>query len=369
MLPMSLLPRDDGNGPEKCTQAAIRALLAQLDLHNVRYWPVSPDHLNMGELSLTIHPEDFSRCKSACQTLEGVKLLRSLGASGDLQIILRDPVSVKGKYCTVRVRPQDRPSIRSKKTFFRKTLHQSVAWLRPNGLFCVMLGPDGVGKSTTIDHLQRELQALFGPCIKQRWRPGIIRKVKPDSTNRMPHAKVLRGRLTSAVALLGFALDFCIGYEVWARPAMARSETILFDRYFHDILIDPKRYRYAGPMWLPRLLARLIPPHDALFIILDADDEVILSRKQELPASELRRQRMAYASFSARARNSIVVRTERPVDEIVAEIVERILDILASRSAHDVVSASQQLTPSRPSASAVPYPEAPVASSHRQAGG
>lgn len=233
----------------------------------------------------------------------------------------------------------------------------------------MMLGPDGVGKSTTIEHLQRELQILFGPCRKQRWRPGFIRKVKPDSTNRMPNAKVSRGRITSTLALLGFALDFGIGYELGARPALARSETILFDRYFHDLLIDPKRYRYAGPMWLPRLIAKLVPPHDALFIILDADDEVILSRKQELSASELRRQRMAYASFGAHARNAVVIRTERPVAEIVAEIIEKILGVLILRDAPDSANrGAKRLDPPHPSASSVPYPEAPMAASRRRAG-
>jgi thymidylate kinase len=190
-----------------------------------------------------------------------------------------------------------------------------------------------VGKSTTIEGLQRELQTLFGPCRKQRWRPGLIRKVKPDNSNRMPHAKTQRGGTASALSLLGFAVDFSIGYAVSAYPAMARSETIIFDRYFHDLLIDPKRYRYAGPMWLVRFIARFIPPRDALFIILDAEEEVILRRKQELPADELRRQRNAYRSFGALAQNSMVVSTEKPVDEIVAEIVDKILKILASRNA------------------------------------
>jgi thymidylate kinase len=229
-----------------------------------------------------------------------------------------------------------------------------------------------VGKSTTIERLQRELQILFGPCRKQRWRPGVIRKVKPDTTNRMPHAKVLRGRLTSTLALLGFALDFCVGYEFWARSAMARSETILFDRYFHDILIDPRRYRYAGPMWLPRLIAKIVPPHDALFIILDADDEVILSRKQELSASELRRQRMAYASFGARTRNSMVIRTEGSVDEIVSEIIGKIVGILASRNVHGGANERDvRVSPARPSVSSVsiPYSEPPAAPSSRQVGG
>jgi thymidylate kinase len=370
LFPMSASSSDSGNAPEESTGAAIRALLSHFDLNRVRYRPAPPHPLHAGELSLAIHPADFSRSKRMCGALEEVKLLRTLGVSSEFQVILQDSEGARGKYCAVRIRPELHPLRTSWKNRCSEALRGSLRWLRPNGLFCVVLGPDGVGKSTTIEHLQRELQILFGPCRKQRWRPGVIRKVKPDSTNRMPHAKVLRGRFTSALALLGFALDFGIGYEFWARPAMARSETILFDRYFHDILIDPKRYRYAGPMWLPRLIAKIIPPHDALFIILDAADEVILSRKQELSASELRRQRAAYAIFGAQARNAMVIRTERPVDEIVAEIVEKIVGILAWRNTrHAANTSARELGPPHPSVSSVSYPEAPVPSTHRQAGG
>ncbi len=206
------------------------------------------------------------------------------------------------------------------------------AWLRPNGLFCVLLGPDGVGKSTTIQHLQLELEAFLGPCRKRRWRPGIVRRVAPDTGNRMPHAKAVRGSVMSTLFILTLALDFSVGYALSTYPAMARSETVIFDRYFHDLLIDPRRYRYAGPRWLPQLLSRFIPPRKAIFIILDAEEEVILSRKQELPLHELKRQRTAYRTFGSRTPGAMIISADRPVDEIVSEIVHRISEVLAARN-------------------------------------
>ena len=206
-------------------------------------------------------------------------------------------------------------------------------WLLPKGLFLVVLGPDGVGKSTAIRCLQFELQKYFGHCRTERWRPGLIRKVAPDTGNRMPHAKLPRGPVSSAISILGLALDFSVGYLVSAHPAMVRSEAVIFDRYFHDLLIDPKRYRYAGPMWLPHLLSRWIPPRRAIFVVLDADEELILSRKQELPLHELKRQRLAYKAFAARVPKAMIIRTDKPVGEIVSEIIVNILAIRNSRSA------------------------------------
>jgi thymidylate kinase len=205
-------------------------------------------------------------------------------------------------------------------------------WLFPEGLFLVVLGPDGVGKSTTIRCLQLELQKHFNQCRTERWRPGVIRKVSPDTGNRIPHAKVPRGPVSSAISILGLALDFSVGYVASAHPAMARSEAIIFDRYFHDLLVDPKRYRYAGPMWLPQLLSRWIPPRRAIFVVLDADEELILSRKQELPLHELKRQRLAYKAFAARVPQAMIIRTDKPVNEIVSEIIMNILAIRNSRS-------------------------------------
>jgi thymidylate kinase len=335
---------------EAGAQTAIQALLAEFERNKERYCAVHASH-NIHELHLVVHPDDLVHLKSACRTLEQVKLLRTVGVAGEYQIILEDAGDGKRRYSTVRVIPDKHPEGIARELSYganysggastawetrhggwNAALRGIRAWLQPNGLFCVILGPDGVGKSTTIEGLQRELQTLFGPCRKQRWRPGLIRKVKPDSSNRMPHAKTQRGGVASALSLLGFALDFSVGYAVSAYPAMVRSETIIFDRYFHDLLIDPKRYRYAGPTWLVRFMARFIPPRDALFIVLDAEEEVILRRKQELPADELRRQRNAYRSFGAHAQNSMIVSTEKPVDEIVAEIVDKILKILASRN-------------------------------------
>ena len=135
------------------------------------------------------------------------------------------------------------------------------------------------------------------------------------------------------ISILGLALDFSVGYLVSAHPAMVRSEAVIFDRYFHDLLIDPKRYRYAGPMWLPHLLSRWIPPHRAIFVVLDADEELILSRKQELPLHELKRQRLAYKAFAARVPKAMIIRTDKPVGEIVSEIIVNILAIKNSRSA------------------------------------
>lgn len=229
-------------------------------------------------------------------------------------------------------------------------------WVLPEGLFLVVLGPDGVGKSTTIRCLQLELQKHFSHCRTERWRPGLIRRVAPDTGDRIPHAKIPRGPVSSAFSILGLAFDFSVGYMVSAHPAMVKSEAIIFDRYFHDLLIDPKRYRYAGPMWLPQLLSRWIPPRRAIFVVLDADEDLILSRKQELPLQELTRQRLAYREFAAQTPQSMIVRTDRSIDDVVSEIIVNVLAIRNSRSASAAGNwPCQDVNLTSPSADSRPY--------------
>jgi thymidylate kinase len=326
--PLDVLPEQ-----ELQLQTAVQAFLAQLDLKRVRHHT-----MNTGtESCIAIHPDDAGLFRHACRTLEQVRLIRT-GKKGETRVILEDIHNGKRRYSVIRVvltanhAAAQRSFLRSTSVAFKDFFRQTRAWAHPEGLFFVVLGPDGVGKSTTVQHLQMELQVLLGSCRKQRWRPGIVRKIAPDTSNRMPHSKPQRGWIISTILVLGLALDFSIGYAVSAYPALARAETIIFDRYFHDLLIDPRRYRYSGSMQLAKFLSRLMPPRKAIFIILDAEEEVILSRKQELSPKELRRQLNAYRAFGSNAAESMIITTNKPVDEIVGEIIDKMLVILASRN-------------------------------------
>ena len=320
--------------------STFQTILAQLKSQGIRCSAVCDSQEDNTEPRIAIHPVGVGTLHDICDNLKQVKATRTLGISNEVQAIVENGKGSKHRYSTIRfiAAPTCKTVKRDPQSGIKNALRRARAWLHPNGLFCIVLGPDGVGKSTTIQRLQSELQTLLGPCTKQRWRPGVIRKVAPETSNRMPHAKLQRGSIASMLSLLGLALDFSIGYVALAYPAMVRSETFIFDRYFHDLLIDPKRYRYAGPMWLPRYVSRFVPPRKAIFIILDADEEVILRRKQELPLHELKRQRKAYRSFSSRMLNSMVVSTDRAVDEIVSEIMDKIVGTLSTRGSFRAAS-------------------------------
>ncbi len=205
----------------------------------------------------------------------------------------------------------------------------STALVPPaRGLCIVMLGPDGTGKSTMRAHLLRELAPMFRQTRSYHFRPRVIGRIGPGRPIKQPHSMKARGKVASILYLFTIFADYWLGYLLHIRSLLANSSLVVLDRYFHDILIDPVRYRYGGPMWLVRVLQHLVPPRDVLFLVLDADENIIFARKRELAFEELARQRKAYVAWAKEQPNSLVVRTDSSIEQSAAEAVRGIVDYI-----------------------------------------
>jgi thymidylate kinase len=203
---------------------------------------------------------------------------------------------------------------------------------QPTGLSLVFLGPDGVGKSTLVTGLLDALKSAFRRDHTFHWRPGVILPIRDgDGGLANPHDQPCRGPLLSVLFLLGFFVDFWAGHILCVRPLLARSGLVIFDRYYYDILVDPKRYRYAGPQWLLRVMAHLLPRRDELVLVLDAPEEVILSRKRQLSEVELRRMRVEYRQLNTRLKQSHLIETQHGPEQTLALASRIIFDFLAGR--------------------------------------
>jgi thymidylate kinase len=202
-------------------------------------------------------------------------------------------------------------------------------WHEPTG-FCVgILGPDGSGKSTIIGTIQSELLGAFRQTAQMHLLPGLIRKNSRQVND--PHGKPPRTKLASLLKLIYYWLDYTLGYCLKIRPALVHSTLVLFDRYYHDLLVDPRRYRYGAPLWAARLIGTLIPKPD-LFILLDLPAEVARSRKPEVSLDEALRLRKRYLDLPRILPNAHVVDAARPLDEVVAEVEDIILRELQRRT-------------------------------------
>jgi thymidylate kinase len=209
-------------------------------------------------------------------------------------------------------------------------LRRIQRWLQPTGLFVVIMGPDGAGKSTVIQHLVETVAPVFRRHRVFHWRPALLWRRKVVGGTTHPHSRPPYGDWWSIARLLAHLLDYWLGYCVLIRPLLARSGLVVFDRYFYDLLADPKRYRFGGPAWLARFVSWLVPQPDLLFI-LDAPVEVIFSRKQEVMPDELLSQKLQYLQIARSFSQSRLVDSAIPLPQVVAEIGQTVRNYLARR--------------------------------------
>jgi len=214
----------------------------------------------------------------------------------------------------------------------RNALNVMRRIVQPTGCWIALMGPDGCGKSLVLRAVSQEFAPSFRTIRHYHLRPKLIgRKSTSQGPVTDPHGQPPRGAVASIAKVIDLWLDYTLGYLFRILPGLIRTELVLFDRCFYDLLVDSKRIRYGGPPWLLRAVARLAPGPD-LVILLDAPPEVLRSRKQEVPATEVVRQRAAYLDLARTLRSAVVVNAAQPAENVIHDAVAAILDHLGRRT-------------------------------------
>ncbi len=142
-----------------------------------------------------------------------------------------------------------------------------------------------------------------------------------------PHGKEPRGAFLSLVKIAVWLVEEWYFYFVHEK----RGTILICDRYYHDLLVDPKRYRFGAPLWTARLVGKLMP-QPRLWILLDAPAHVLQARKQEVAPEETARQCRAYRDFLLKLPHHVVVDAAQPLDKVIAEAERAITRVVLAEA-------------------------------------
>jgi glycosyltransferase involved in cell wall biosynthesis/thymidylate kinase len=209
-------------------------------------------------------------------------------------------------------------------------------FFKPTGLFVVLVGPDGSGKSTVTGLLLTQLERAFRRTWRFHWRPGLLPKPgrSVDYANEAETAPAVESKYRGVVSLMRFIyywLDFVMGYWLVIYPKKAQTTLVVGERYFPDILVHPQRYGFDVPKWLMRLAAKLVPAPDLLVLLKD-EPEVIYARKSELSPATIAAQIKAYEQELPHWGNTAVIQTTGGPDAVCARISDLVLQECANRT-------------------------------------
>ncbi len=187
--------------------------------------------------------------------------------------------------------------------------------------FIAFLGCDGSGKSAVIEGVVRHFTGLGKTVVQGHWRPKAfsIEDISLSSADD-PHGKPPRGLASSVLKLAWLWVNW---WAAWLGPLGrgAHCSIVVFDRYHADLLVDPKRYRYGGPLWLARFASRMMPQPDHVYF-LDAPPAVLLARKQEVSAEALAASRGRYLTLAKTNPQITIIDASQSLENVIAAVID-----------------------------------------------
>ena len=164
------------------------------------------------------------------------------------------------------------------------------------GRFIVLVGPDGVGKTSVARALLERsgLAAAYFHFIPPLRGPllGSLGPAPPP-----PAKSISRGwRLVGWLRLLRNGVRCWMGYLGTVRPWVRKNRLVVGDRWLYGYIVQPYALKFYGPDWFARAIVGLLPrPH--LVANLSAPPSVIHARKKELTLEQIEHELEAWSGL------------------------------------------------------------------------
>lgn len=195
-----------------------------------------------------------------------------------------------------------------------------------------VIAPDGAGKTTLIDRLISEAEGVFGAVHYFHLRPTILgaysahKRLKRGEALGKPHESKAYGKISSVLKYAYLFMDYLLGYYVRVLPLLLKGRLVVFDRYFYDVMVDPKRFRLTEIPALTHLFSKLLPKPDVTFYLC-ADAHAVRMRKQDLDVEEIGRQNQLFLTLSKIESNIVVIDANRDKESVYMSVLLRFLSL------------------------------------------
>ena len=174
---------------------------------------------------------------------------------------------------------------------------KDVAGGTRSGCLITFTGVDGAGKTTLLNELTSVLTEKYRrKVVVLRHRPSVLpilsafvhgrQKAESMSADRLPRQGANENRLSSLLRFVYYYTDYLVGQAYVRLRYQARGYVVLYDRYYFDFIVDPRRSNIQIDEGVTRRMYRFVAEPD-LNLFLYADPEVILQRKKELPSADI----------------------------------------------------------------------------------
>lgn len=212
-----------------------------------------------------------------------------------------------------------------------RSLSREAEVARP-GLFCVLVGLDGSGKTTLGRNLcdLSVINTRFTGVRYFHWRPKCFRHAEwplPEFRETPRKPQLAHNAINTVLSCVRIARNGLLARFAWhlkVQPLVRRGYLVLVDRYFYNYHLDPASVKFSTSAGVLKFMQKLFPAPD-LVVKLRAPMDVLLARKQELSPEEIGRQVERMDSLDVTPAQVVTADATLAADQVARNVMAEIV--------------------------------------------